>query len=138
ERLHLLHTWNDSAADVALEYCLHDLFAEQADRCSIKSALVCDGMSLSYGELNRRANQLAHYLKAQGVKPDTLVGLCVERSVDMVVGILGVLKAGGAYVPLDPAYPQARLAYMLSDTNVALVLAQQSVLKQLPVFDGQV
>ncbi|MBD0784697.1 amino acid adenylation domain-containing protein, partial [Pseudoalteromonas flavipulchra] len=71
-------------------------------------------------------------------KAQTLVGLCVERSVDMVVGILGILKAGGAYVPLDPAYPQARLAYMLSDTNVALVLAQQSVLKQLPVFDGQV
>ncbi|TMN47696.1 non-ribosomal peptide synthetase, partial [Pseudoalteromonas piscicida] len=134
----LLGRWNNTEAEVPLEYCLHELFAEQAARFSKKTALVCDGMSLSYGELNRRANQLAHYLKAQGVKPDTLVGLCVERSVDMVVGILGVLKAGGAYVPLDPAYPQARLAYMLSDTNVALVLAQQSVLKQLPVFDGQV
>ncbi|WP_052709811.1 non-ribosomal peptide synthetase [Pseudoalteromonas piscicida] len=124
ERQQLLHTWNDTAAEVPLEYCLHELFAEQADRCSKKTALVCDGMSLSYGELNRRANQLAHYLKAQGVKPDTLVGLCVERSVDMVVGILGILKAGGAYVPLDPAYPQARLAYMLSDSGVKLVLSQ--------------
>ncbi|MBD0784725.1 AMP-binding protein, partial [Pseudoalteromonas flavipulchra] len=84
-------------AEVPLEYCLHELFAEQADRFPKKTALVCDGISLSYGELNRRANQLAHYLKAQGVKAQTLVGLCVERSVDMVVGILGILKAGGAY-----------------------------------------
>ncbi|TMN75757.1 MULTISPECIES: non-ribosomal peptide synthetase, partial [Pseudoalteromonas] len=124
EREQLLGRWNNTEAEVPLEYCLHELFAEQADRCSKKTALVCDGMILSYGELNRRANQLAHYLKAQGVKPDTLVGLCVERSVDMVVGILGILKAGGAYVPLDPAYPQARLAYMLSDSGVKLVLSQ--------------
>ncbi|WP_462179170.1 amino acid adenylation domain-containing protein [Pseudoalteromonas maricaloris] len=124
ERQQLLHTWNDTEAEVPLEYCLHELFAEQADRFPKKTALVCDGISLSYGELNRRANQLAHYLKAQGVKAQTLVGLCVERSVDMVVGILGILKAGGAYVPLDPAYPQARLAYMLRDSGVKLVLSQ--------------
>ncbi|WOX28820.1 non-ribosomal peptide synthetase [Pseudoalteromonas maricaloris] len=124
ERQQLLHTWNDTEAEVPLEYCLHELFAEQADRFPKKTALVCDGISLSYGELNRRANQLARYLKQQGVKPDTLVGLCVERSVDMVVGILGILKAGGAYVPLDPAYPQARLTYMLRDSGVKLVLSQ--------------
>ncbi|RZG11865.1 non-ribosomal peptide synthetase, partial [Pseudoalteromonas sp. CO342X] len=81
ERQQLLHTWNDTEAEVPLEYCLHELFAEQADRFPKKTALVCDGISLSYGELNRRANQLAHYLKAQGVKAQTLVGLCVERSV---------------------------------------------------------
>ncbi|TMN60145.1 condensation domain-containing protein, partial [Pseudoalteromonas piscicida] len=75
EREQLLGRWNNTEAEVPLEYCLHELFAEQADRCSKKTALVCDGMILSYGELNRRANQLAHYLKAQGVKPDTLVGL---------------------------------------------------------------
>ncbi|WP_052258134.1 non-ribosomal peptide synthetase [Pseudoalteromonas maricaloris] len=124
EREQLLGRWNNTEAEVPLEYCLHELFAEQADRFPKKTALVCDGISLSYGELNRRANQLAHYLKAQGVKAQTLVGLCVERSVDMVVGILGILKAGGAYVPLDPAYPQARLTYMLRDSGVKLVLSQ--------------
>ena len=93
--------------------------------------MVYEGQSLSYGELNRRANQLAHYLREQGVKPDTLVGLCVERSLEMVVGVLGVLKAGGAYVPLDPGYPAERLEYMVSDSGPAVVLTQAGVEERL-------
>ena len=82
-------------------------------------------------ELNRRANQLAHYLREQGVGPDTLVGLCVERSLEMVVGMLGILKAGGAYVPLDPGYPAERLEYMVSDSGPAVVLTQTAVEERL-------
>ncbi|TMP76605.1 hypothetical protein CWB73_21570, partial [Pseudoalteromonas phenolica] len=99
-----------------------------------KIALVYEASRLSYGELNRRANQLARYLTAQGVKPDTLVGLCVERSLETVVGMLAILKAGGAYVPLDPANPQSRLTYMLEDSGVQTVLTSQAVLAQLPVL----
>src|SRR4026207_2577709 len=96
---------------------------------------MCGGVvQLSFGELNRRANQLAHYLRAQGVGPEVVVGLCVERSVEMVVGLLGILKAGGAYLPLDPNYPRPRLEYLLVDAQVQLVLTQQRLLERLPVL----
>ena len=87
--------------------------------------MVYEGEQVSYGELNRRANQLAHYLREQGVGPESVVGMCVERSVEMVVGVLAMLKAGGAYVPLDPAYPAERLAYMLADARPTVVLTQR-------------
>src|SRR6202011_1314836 len=87
---------------------------------------------LTYGQLNELANRLARHLATRGVVPDVLVGLCVERSLEMVVGILAILKAGGAYVPLDPAYPQSRLEFMLEDTKARVVLTQQSLLESLP------
>src|SRR5262249_58898693 len=87
-------------------------------------------------ELTARANQLAHYMRKQGVSPDVVVGLCLERSLEMVIGLLGILKAGGAYLPLDPDYPQQRLEYMLSDAQVGLILVQQRLLNQLPLHFG--
>src|SRR5437667_4402655 len=93
----------------------HRLFEEQATRAPNQLAVICKDGQLTYGELNRRAHQLAHSLRSMGVGPNTLVAISIERSLEMVVGILGVLKAGGAYVPLDPAYPKERLALMLAD-----------------------
>src|SRR5262249_15629843 len=106
--------WNRTGVAYPGEQCVHELFAAQAERTPERVAVVYEGAALSYGELNRRANQLAHYLRAQGVGPETLVGVCLERSVELVVALLGVLKAGGAYVPLDPQYPEARLSYLLA------------------------
>jgi len=103
---------------------IHELFEAQVERASDAVAVVYEGQSLSYGQLNERANQLAHYLMAQGVGADQLVGICVERSLEMVVGLLGILKAGGAYVPLDPSYPTERLRYLLQDAAPKLVLTQ--------------
>ena len=96
------------------------------------------GTQLTYRELNRRANQLAHHLQSLGVGPEVLVGLCVERSVEMVVGLLGILKAGGAYVPLDPAYPKERLAFMLEDTQAPVLLTQQRLVIGLPQCRAQI
>ncbi|HEY6119655.1 MAG TPA: amino acid adenylation domain-containing protein, partial [Pyrinomonadaceae bacterium] len=104
--------------------CIHEIFAEQASRTPDSVAVVCEGRELTYHELNRRANQLAHTLKKRGVGPETPVGICVERSVEMLVGVLGILKAGGAYVPLDPAYPSDRLLFMLADSGARIVLSQ--------------
>ncbi|MBQ4880453.1 amino acid adenylation domain-containing protein [Pseudoalteromonas luteoviolacea] len=134
EREQLLDSRSDSEAHAQSGKCLHELFEAQVQREPDKTALVYEGASLSYDELNRRANQLARYLQAQGVKTDTLVGLCVERSLETVIGILAILKAGGAYVPLDPANPQSRLAYMLEDSGVQTVLTSQAVLAQLPLL----
>ena len=86
-----------------------------------------EGKQLTYRELNRRANQLAHYLRRLGIGPEKLVGICIERSIEMVIGLLGILKAGGAYVPLDPSYPRERLAFMLDDSQCSVLLTQQSL-----------
>ncbi|TMP53356.1 non-ribosomal peptide synthetase, partial [Pseudoalteromonas citrea] len=110
EEHHLVTELNDTGADYPKGACIHELFEQQAQDNPDSVAVVFEDTHLTYGELNSRANQLAHYLvEKQGVKPDTLVGICVERSLEMVIGILGILKAGGAYVPLDPSYPQERL-----------------------------
>jgi non-ribosomal peptide synthetase component F len=101
-------------------------------------AVECEGRRLNYGELECRANQLAHYLRERGVGPNVLVGLCVERSVEMVVGLLGILKAGGAYVPLDPEYPKERLEYILKDAQVGILLTQDRLMERLPEYSGQV
>ncbi|SDT16311.1 amino acid adenylation domain-containing protein [Pseudomonas asplenii] len=122
ERRQLLHSWNLPAPDAGGSDCLHQAFERQAARQPAAVALICDGISVAYGELNARANRLAHHLRQRGVGPEVRVGLCVERSVEMLVGLLAILKAGGAYVPLDPAYPGERLAYLLQDSGVALVL----------------
>ncbi|HEX7772055.1 MAG TPA: amino acid adenylation domain-containing protein, partial [Pyrinomonadaceae bacterium] len=120
--------WNDTERDYPAEHCVHELFEAQAEREPERVALVFAGTTVSYGELNRRANQLAHYLRRQGVGPETLVGVCLERSVEMVVALLGILKAGGAYVPLDPEYPEARLRYMLEDAGIGVLVSRATLL----------
>src|SRR5471032_2178577 len=122
ERQHLLLDFNATAVDSGLEQTVHGLFEAQVERAPEAIALFHDGQGLSYRQLNERANQLAHYLIAQGVRPDSRVGICVERSPEMVVGLLAILKAGGAYVPIDPAYPHERITYMLQDSAPAAVL----------------
>ncbi len=129
---------NDTQVDYPNDACIHELFEQQVIANPDAVAVVFDDTQLSYGELNQRANQLANYLVEQrNVTPDTLVGICVERSLEMIVGIFGILKAGGAYVPLDPAYPDARLAFMLDDSKVATVLTQTSLQGQLPINESQ-
>ncbi|MER2931116.1 AMP-binding protein, partial [Serratia nevei] len=115
ERTLLLDTWNRTEAPYPAEQCLHQLFEAQVSLSPSAPAVVYEDDSLSYGELNARANRLAHRLIAEGVKPDGRVGICVERGPAMIVGLLAILKAGGAYVPLDPSYPGDRLRYILQD-----------------------
>ncbi|WP_425502939.1 condensation domain-containing protein, partial [Pseudomonas karstica] len=124
ERERLLFDFNATQADYPLEQTIHGLFEAQVARTPEALAVLHGGQRLSYRELNERANRLAHYLRKQGVQPDSRVAICVERGLDMVVGLLAILKAGGGYVPLDPAYPLDRIAYMLEDSTPAVVLAQ--------------
>ena len=127
-----LVAWNDTQIDYPQVQCIHQLFEATAERTPETVAVVFADQQLTYRELNHRANQLAHHLQALGVKPDVPVALCVERSLATVIGLLGILKAGGAYVPLDPAYPQERLAFMLEDSQVPVVLTQQNLIGVLP------
>ncbi|MGN7964339.1 condensation domain-containing protein, partial [Brucella sp. 22210] len=127
ERHCLLVEWNATAAVYPADKCVHELFEAQAAERPDAVALVYEEATLSYGALNARANRLAHHLISLGVGPDCLVGLCVERGFDMVVGLLAILKAGGAYVPLDPSYPAERLAYMLGDAAPVAVLTHRRV-----------
>lgn len=136
ERQQVVQDWNATTRDYPLQQCVHQLIEQQVARTPDAAALVFAEQRLSYAELNRRANRLAHRLIEAGVGPDVLVGLAVERSIDMVVGLLAVLKAGGAYVPLDPEYPRERLAYMLEDSGVKLLLTQAHLLEQLPIPQG--
>jgi amino acid adenylation domain-containing protein/non-ribosomal peptide synthase protein (TIGR01720 family) len=122
ERHTLLTLWNDTAAAVLYDRCLHQLFEEQAARTPAAIAIVAGDTRLTYGELNAQANQLARHLRSCGVGPDTLVGIAIERSPEMIVGLLGILKAGGAYLPLDPSYPAERLAFMREDARPLVLL----------------
>ncbi|HEY0098846.1 MAG TPA: amino acid adenylation domain-containing protein, partial [Pyrinomonadaceae bacterium] len=124
ERQRSIVEWNDTAVEREFE-CLHRMFERQAERDPDATAAVFRGQRLPYGELNRRANRLAHYLRSLGVGAEVRVGICFERSTEMLVAVLGILKAGGAYVPLDPNYPQDRLAFMLEDARVRVLLTQQ-------------
>jgi amino acid adenylation domain-containing protein len=133
EELHRsLVLWNDTKADYAKPQCVHQLFEEQVEKFPDHIAVVSEGEQLSYSELNRRANRLAHHLRARGVRPEMLVGIYLQRSAEMLVNILGVMKAGGAYMPLDPAYPRGRIASMLADAPVGFILTQQSLVQSLP------
>ena len=123
----LLSHGGGEAVRFPIEQCLHQLFERQVERNPEAIAVTCDGTSLTYRELNRQANRLANKLRLLGVCPDVLVGLCVERSLELMVGILAILKAGGAYVPLDPAYPKDRLAFMVDDSAVSVLLTQDTV-----------
>jgi amino acid adenylation domain-containing protein len=131
ERRQLLVEWNRTERDYPRERCLTDLFEEQVEKCPAAVAVMFGEQALSYGELNQRANQLAHYLQSLGVGPEVLVGICAERSLEMVTGLLGILKAGGAYLPLDPAYPKERLTFMLADAKVNILLTQEKFLPML-------
>src|SRR5260221_611509 len=117
-----LAAWNATQCDFPSHMCVPQLIGRQAAATPDAIALVAGAQTLSYKELNQRANQLAHYLQTLGVGPNVLVGLCVERSLDLVVGLLGILKAGGAYVPLDPMYPTERLAFMLEDSHAPILV----------------
>jgi amino acid adenylation domain-containing protein len=136
ERRRLLVEWNDTVADFPRDRSIQQIFEEQVARAPEAVALLFENHSLTYAELNTRANQLAHHLIALGVGPGVLVGLCLERSFELVIGLIAILKAGGAYVPLDPAYPKERLGFMLQDTQAAVLLTQQALVEQLPQFDG--
>ncbi|HEX8128490.1 MAG TPA: amino acid adenylation domain-containing protein [Pyrinomonadaceae bacterium] len=124
--------WDADACEPWGETCLHRLFEEQVERTPEALAVVSGDERLTYGELNRRADQLAHYLRGRGIGAEGRVGICVERSAEMIVGLLGILKAGGAYVPLDPTYPADRLGYMIEDAGVSVLLTQKSLLGNLP------
>ncbi|RCJ21836.1 non-ribosomal peptide synthetase [Nostoc minutum NIES-26] len=132
ERQQLLLDGNNSKTSVGEDRCIHQLFEQQVEVSPDAIAVCLENESLSYQELNRRANQLAHYLLAWGVQPETRVGICLERSLDLLVGMLGILKAGGAYVPLDPTYPSDRMALMLEDAQVPVLLTQERLLTSLP------
>ncbi|WP_439862469.1 non-ribosomal peptide synthase/polyketide synthase [Pseudomonas antarctica] len=133
ERQQIVSAWNDTAAPYPLDRSVQQLIEAQVAATPSAPALMFGELQLSYCQLNRRANQLAHRLIEMGVGPDVLVGIATERSVEMVIGLLAVLKAGGAYVPLDPEYPQDRLSYMIEDSGIGLLLTQHHLLAQLPI-----
>ncbi len=139
ERVQLIEEWNRTAVEFAgAAECLHEQFAAQAARTPEAVAVVYEGTALTYTELERRANQLARYLQAQGVGPETVVGLLLERSLELVVSLLGVLKAGAAYLPLDAGYPEARLRYMLKDAGVRVLLTEPELLARVGAADCEV
>src|SRR6478672_1536236 len=142
ERRRVLYEWNETGVEYPDNKCIHELFEDQVKKTPKATAVVFGDAALSYEELNRRANRLAHYLRELGVKPEDRVAICVERGLEMVVGLLGILKAGGAYVPLDPEYPAERLQYMLNDSAPAVLLTQKQLRERftwigtdLPVLD---
>lgn len=138
ERQKLLKDLNNTQTDYPQDRCVHQLFEAQVDSTPNNIAATFGNQFLTYQELNAKANQLAHYLQTQGVEPETLVAICMERSLNLVVGILGILKAGAAYVPLDPVYPQQRLADMLEDSQALLLLTQQSLVPSFAEFGGKI
>jgi len=138
ERETLLVEWNDTAAEFSNDSCVHELFEAQVAKTPDAIAAEFAGAQLTYRELNTRANRLARYLGKQGVGPEVLVGVCVERSLETLISILAVLKAGGAYVPLDPAYPSERLAFMIEDAGLTLLLTQDRLAKDIPPSNAQI
>ena len=138
ERHQLLVEWNDTVTEYPKNKCIHQLFEEQVEKTPDAIAVVFEEEQLTYQQLNQKANQLARHLQRLGVKPEVLVGIFVERSIEMLVGFLGILKAGGAYIPLDPNYPQERLSYMLEDSGIEVLITQNSLLESLPEHNAQV
>ncbi|MEH2381704.1 MAG: amino acid adenylation domain-containing protein [Nostoc sp.] len=137
ERQQLLFEWNDTNREYLKDKCIYELFEDQVDSTPDAVAVVFQEQQLTYQQLNGRANQLANYLRTLGVGAEVLVGICVERSLEMVVGLLGILKAGGAYLPVDPTYPQERLSYMLRDAGVKVLLTQKNLLSSVPSHTAQ-
>src|SRR5829696_2943580 len=137
ERQQLLYEWNQTSMPVP-EGCLHELFEAQVERTPNAVAVLFEEQQLSYSELNRRANQIAHFLRRAGVGAESRVGVLMERSAEMLTGMLGILKAGGAYVPLDPNYPQERLSFMLEDAQAKVLLTQEGLRDRLPEWQGEI
>ncbi len=138
ERKLVVEGWNQTRVDYPRDRTLHSLIEDQVERTPDALALAFEDQRLTYRQLNQRANQLAHHLQKLGVGPDTLVGICVERSIEMVVGLLGIIKAGGAYVPMDPEYPKDRLAFMLQDAAAPVLLTQERLAGSIPAHKGKV
>ncbi|MHC5728802.1 MAG: AMP-binding protein, partial [Nostoc sp.] len=138
EQQTLLVDWNDTSVEYPQQQCIHQLFEAQVERTPDAIAVVFEDQQLTYRELNGRANQLAQYLRSLGVGSEVLVGICVERSLDMIVGLLGILKAGGAYVPLDPNYPQERLSFILKDAQMPVLLTQARLVEAMPQHQAKV
>jgi amino acid adenylation domain-containing protein len=136
EQKRVLTDFNDTAVPYPKDQTIYELFESQVEQRPEATAVIFEKQTVSYAELNRRSNQLAHDLKSYGVGPDVMVGICIERSVEMVVGILGILKAGGAYVPLDPNYPKERLSFMLSDAGTPLLLTQEQLLEKVSEYQA--
>ncbi|MDJ0580940.1 amino acid adenylation domain-containing protein [Crocosphaera sp.] len=138
EQQQILVEWNQTQRNYPLEKTLPQLIESQVSVTPKNVAVIFEEQKLTYQQLNQKANKLAHYLRKLGIEPDTLVGICVERSLEMVVGLLGILKAGGAYVPIDPEYPDERLSYMIADSQVEVLLTQSSLLNKLPKSEAKV
>ena len=132
ERQQILHGWNDTKTDYPQDKCIHQMFEIQVEQTPNAIAVVYEDQQLTYAELNQKSNQLAHYLIEQGVGPEARVGLCLERSFEMIIGILGILKAGGAYVPIDPDYPQQRIEYLFENSGIIVLLTQEMLLDLVP------
>ncbi|WP_241392682.1 non-ribosomal peptide synthetase [Rippkaea orientalis] len=137
EQNRVIFEWNQTQASYPKEFCLHQLFEAQVNRTPDATAIIFVDQQITYRQLNEQANQLAHHLRGVGVSSGTLVGLCLERSVAMIIGLLAILKAGGAYIPLDPNYPVARLQFMLQDAKPDVLLTDQHLLSRLGKFSGQ-
>ncbi|HKR95348.1 MAG TPA: AMP-binding protein, partial [Candidatus Angelobacter sp.] len=127
----MMAEWNSTQADYPRDKCMHELFEQRVSETPCAVALVCGSQQLTYHELNSKANQLANHLHKLGAGPDSLVGISMYRSLEMIIAILGTLKAGAAYVPLDPAYPQKRLASMMEDVDLRVLLTTQDLLTVL-------
>jgi amino acid adenylation domain-containing protein len=138
ERYQLLEEWNNTQFDYPHNQCIHQLFATQVEKTPDAVAVVFKNESLTYRELNQKANQLAQYLQKQGVKPEILVGICVERSLEMIIALLAILKAGGAYVPLDPNFPTERLAFMVEDSQISILITEQNLYQKLPTTSAEI
>ncbi len=138
ERRQLVEEWNETDEAYPRDRCIHELFEAQVERTPDHVAVICDSEQLTFGELNRRANQIAHTLRERGVGPESMVGICIERNLDMVAGILGILKAGGAYVPMDPGYPEDRLGFIVRDSWAQWLLTQEDLLQRLPEHEAEV
>ena len=138
ERRQIVVEWNDTKCDYPRDRCVHELFEEQVEKTPEAVAVIFGDEQISYRSLNRRANQLAHYLQTLGIGPEVRVALCTSRTPEMIIGLLGILKAGAAYVPLDPGYPMERLAFMLQDAGASVLLTQEDLVNSLPVHWGQV
>ena len=138
ERQQVLVEWNDTGTDQHDDLCIHQLFEMQVERTPDAIAVVFQDEQLTYEQLNHRANQLAHHLRALGAGPEVPVGICLKDPLEIVVGLLGTLKAGGVYVPLDPAYPKERIAFMLEDAKVPVILTEERLLTQLPEHSAKV
>lgn len=138
EKHKLLVEWNNTKTEHEQNRCIHQLFEQQVEKTPDAVAVVFNNEQLTYQQLNQQANQLAHHLQKLGIKPETPVGICVERSIAMLVGLLGIIKAGGAYVPLDPAYPKERLAFVIEDAKIRVLLTQKNLMVVLPEHQAQV